>query len=109
MHNSIGFRIKSGWAMAILVAGDNQSARALDRRIIRLSDESIPATKQPYHVIEEIADAAEAEKEIARLCKIVSRIGNQEVTKLLKEYAGKYKLKSGGLVVGSDIDPQKIG
>jgi hypothetical protein len=46
---SIGCRVKSGWAMTVLLAGPVDSPRVLDRRRIQLSDPSVPDTIQTYH------------------------------------------------------------
>src|SRR3989304_1137473 len=46
---AIGCRVKSGWAMTVLVGGSVTAPRVLDRRRIELSDPTVPATVQPYH------------------------------------------------------------
>jgi hypothetical protein len=108
MNYAIGLRVKTGAAVAILVARNGNSFEAIDRQFIVLCDSDIPNTRQPYHVIEEISDSAKAEKEIARLCKIVRNISNKELRKMMKRYE-KHKLSKAALVVGSMIDPAKIG
>ena len=46
---TIGFRVKSGWATAVLLARPIQSPQVFDRRILELSDPAIPESRQPYH------------------------------------------------------------
>src|SRR5437016_367071 len=41
---TIGFRVKSGWPTAVLLAGPIQSPQVLDSRIVELSD---PAVQNP--------------------------------------------------------------
>jgi len=110
MNCAIGFRIKTGNAIVVAVAREGKGFEVVDRRIISLCDPALPTTRQPYHVIEEIADAVEAEREIARLCRIVRQIAKKEVSKLIASYKKqKYEFSKAALVVGSVIDPQKIG
>jgi len=81
----------------------------LDRQVLQLSDPSIPDTKQPYHVFETLS-GSEAEKEIERLNKIVFRIGSKAISGYLQALKKKsISLKGAGIVVGSDVDPAKIG
>jgi hypothetical protein len=110
MKCAIGFRIKTGNGIAIVVARNGKEFKAIDRRTISLCDPALPTTRQPYHVIEEIADPVKAEKEIARLCKIVRQIAKKEIVRLLNAYKKQdYEFGKAALVVGSVIDPQKIG
>src|SRR6059036_1571492 len=105
---AIGFRVKSGWATAVLISGPSESPRLLDRRIIDLSDPAVPDSKQPYHAVLEMAekDAAKTER---HLRGVVERFTSRSVTQLLKEYSNAGHAVAGiGLVVGSDIDPATI-
>jgi hypothetical protein len=105
---ALGFRVKSGWATAILLAGANQAPRVLDRRVVDLSDPDIPESRQPFHATLGLHEAAD-EKEAARLKKTVKRCTNNAVKRLLEDYRNRGQdLCGAGLVVGSDIDPAKI-
>jgi hypothetical protein len=46
---ALGFRVKSGWAAAVLLSGPVRSPRLCDNRAIDLSDARFPETRQPYH------------------------------------------------------------
>ena len=46
---ALGFRVKSGHAIAVALRGPVQSPVPLARVSVALSDPSIQATKQPYH------------------------------------------------------------
>jgi hypothetical protein len=46
---AFGFRVKSGWAAVVLLAGAHRSPRLCDSRTIDLSDSRFPETRQPYH------------------------------------------------------------
>jgi hypothetical protein len=109
VKNAVGFRVKSGWTLAVVMNVSGKSVKLVDRRVLQLSDPSTPDTKQPYHVIETLSGSA-AEKEIERLNKIVFRIGTKAVSSYLQEHKKKgISLKASGIVVGSDVDPAKIG
>ncbi|MCI0404726.1 MAG: ester cyclase [candidate division Zixibacteria bacterium] len=45
---ALGFRVKSGRAIAVLVSGSKNLPKVLDHRIILLSDPAQPDTIQPY-------------------------------------------------------------
>src|SRR5438874_12042865 len=46
---ALGFRVKSGWAAAVLLTGTARSPQLCDVRRIDLSDLRFPETRQPYH------------------------------------------------------------
>jgi hypothetical protein len=100
---SLGFRIKSGYAIAVVLAGPAASPTVVARRIVELSDPGVAETKQPYHdgFGTEHADP----REIARRVKIIERCAKKSIGALLKEAPAT----RAGLVVGSVIDPQQVG
>src|SRR5688500_17290714 len=46
---SIGFHVRSGYAIVLVVTGDVDSPHPVSRSIVELSDPHLPETKQPYH------------------------------------------------------------
>jgi hypothetical protein len=107
VHAAIGFRVKSGWATAILVAGSVRSPQVLDRRAIALCDPAIPESRQPYHAGMGMLETDEAK--VQRRREIIVRAAKRSVTDLMKDYrkAG-HEIRTIGLVVGSVIDPAKV-
>lgn len=105
---SVGLRIKSGHAIAIALAGPATAPAALGRFVVALSDPAIEETKQPYH--DGFGTAQQDQKEIARLTKIIRRCAGRSIAALLKDerFAGR-RCAGGRLVVGSLIDPAKVG
>src|SRR3984893_12152677 len=104
---AVGFRVKSGWAAAVLLGGPLQTPRALDRRRIELSDADVPETVQPYHAAMGLLE--EDGTKIRQRTKVVKRVAAQSVANLLEEFrAAGHLLRGAGLVVGSQIDPQAI-
>jgi len=102
-----GFRVKSGWAAAVLLTGPIGSPAVCDNRAIGLSDPRVPETRQPYH-----ADFGQLEtdaKKTNQRADIVHRETAQSITELLSDYRRKgYLITSACLVVGSRIDPATI-
>lgn len=111
---AIGFRVKSGRAIAIVLAGPPESPQVLARREIKLCDPAEPDSMQPYHAALEMT-GPKAAKEIERLVKIVQRATNASVGELIKECRNLGRdvgvgdeIRGAGLVVGSLIDPATI-
>ena len=104
---AIGFRVKSGWATAVLLRGPASAPSVLDRRRVELSDPATPQSRQPYHAGLEHETAAPAA--VARLTGVVARCARQSLDALLRDYgpAGR-KVRAIGVVVGSTVDPRTI-
>jgi hypothetical protein len=103
----LGLRVKSGWATAVLVV--RPGPRAVERRVVALSDDGIPGCTQPYHAVMKApkGDAAAVEK---RLCDAVRATTRKSVGELVNDFrqAG-HSVRAIALVVGSTIDPARIG
>lgn len=105
---AIGFRIKSGWATTVLLAGPARAPRVLDRRVTLLADPTDPEARQPYHAGLGTHEARAA-KAVKRLTKAVERFALRSVRALLVEYrAAAHRVRGAGIVVGSVIDPASI-
>src|SRR5213080_868062 len=105
---AVGFRVKSGWATAVLLVGPARAPRVADRRVIELSDPAVPTSRQPYHAVMDAAPARGAKLE-RRLRSVVARITRRSVRRLLHEYRRTgHAVRRVALVVGSDIDPARI-
>ena len=102
---ALGFRIKSGWAAAVLLRGPVRSPRLCDSRVIDLSDTRFSETRQPYHAAMGKLET-DPGKIRARL-RIVRRVARQSITRLLAEYRG-FVIRRAALVIGSQIDPASI-
>jgi hypothetical protein len=104
---ALGFRIKSGWAAAVLLTGPIGSPALRDNRVIDLSDPRVPETRQPYHAT--FGQLETDSKKTNRRADIVNRVTGQSVTKLLADYRRKgYSIARACLVVGSQRDPASI-
>jgi len=105
---ALGFRVKSGFAVAVVVSGSAAAPVALARRVVALSDPAVEETKQPYH--DGFGTAQEDQKEIARLTRIIQRCASRSIADLLAdEVFNDCRCRGAGLVVGSVIDPAAVG
>jgi hypothetical protein len=103
---ALGFRVKSGYAIAVALGGPVSSPAAISRHIVELSDPEVADTRQPYH--DGFYTHEEDAPTIARRVRIIERVAKRSVAALLKDerLAG---CRGAGLVVGSLIDPAKVG
>jgi len=50
---AVGFRVKSGWAAAVVLSGPSSSPSVLHSRRIELSDPAVPESRQPFHAVDD--------------------------------------------------------
>src|SRR5438093_8970236 len=104
---ALGFRVKSGWAAAVLLTGPAHSPQLCDVRRIELSDPRLPETRQPYHAA--MGKLETDTTKINRRVSVVRSIAQQSIATLVADYRGKgYAISCAALVVGSQIDPGSI-
>ena len=102
-----GFRVKSGWAAAVLLTGPIGSPALRDNRVIDLSDPRVPETRQPYHAT--FGQLETDAKKTNRRTSIAHRVTKQSITDLLSDYRRKgYSIRCASLVIGSQIDPASV-
>jgi hypothetical protein len=107
-HAALGFRVKSGWAAAVLLTGSARSPQLCDVQRIDLSDPQLPGTRQPYHAA--MGRLETDTKKISRRVDEMRRITETSITKLLARYRlQNFRIKRAALVVGSQIDPASVG
>jgi hypothetical protein len=99
---AIGLRVKSGHAIAVVLAGSPDAPRPVERRLIALSDPKVAETRQPYH--DGFYQTEEDAREIARRVRIVKRCAKRSVAALVDETGGV----RAAMVVGSVIDPRTV-
>src|SRR5256886_14460166 len=98
---AVGFRVKSGWATAVLLVGPARAPRVADRRVIELSDPAVPTSRQPYHAVMDAAPARGAKLE-RRLRSVVARITRRSVRRV---FGGE----QGGRPAGRRVCPRGRG
>jgi hypothetical protein len=105
---AVGFTVKSGWASAVLLSGPLTSPRVLDSRRLDLSDPALPESRQPYHA--GFGTARKGGPALSALVASVERFGRQSVIGVIREYRGRESdLRGAGIVVGSLVDPDRLG
>ena len=105
---TLGFRVKSGWAMAVLLAGPRNAPKLVRCQAVLLSDPKIPQSKQPCHAA---LDLPEKEGKALRkkLEGIVAGAAKKSVHELLKQARAEgYGVSGAVLVVGSLVDPATL-
>jgi hypothetical protein len=104
---TLGFRVKSGWAVAVLLAGPVESPQLIDRRIVQLCDPTVPQSKQPYHA--KMGTLQTDDAKVERLRKVIVKAAQESVSQLMKDFQrDNRQIRRANLVVGSDIDPARI-
>ena len=105
---ALGFRVKSGWAMAVLLAGSSSAPKLVRCRVVLLSDPKIPQSKQPHHAALDLP-GKEGKAITEKLCRVVAGAAKQSVQELLAQAAADgYGVVGAGLVVGSLVDPATL-
>jgi hypothetical protein len=99
---AVGLRVKSGYAIAVVLAGTRTAPEPIARRIVELSDPDVKETRQPYH--DGFFKTEEDQREIARRVRIVRRCAGRSVAALVDETGSA----RAALVVGSLIDPERV-
>ena len=104
---ALGFRVKSGWATAVLLSGPTAAPTVAERSQVALSDPAVPHSRQPYHADTGVAQTDSAV--LARLIEVVHRCARRSVTLLLNRHrAAGFRFVGAGIVVGSDASPDGI-
>jgi hypothetical protein len=115
--SAVGLRVKSGYAIAVVLDGSRAAPRAVARHVVDLSDPAVAASRQPYH--DGFFRTEEDTREIARRVAVVKRCARKSVRALVMslepESPAHRRRGEGGsgrlhatLVVGSLIDPRTV-
>jgi hypothetical protein len=104
---ALGFRVKSGWAAAVLLKGPARSPQLCDVPQIDLSDPQLPETRQPYHAA--MGKLETDGRKINRHVNVVRRVAEESIVTLLASYRQNgYTMRRAALAVGSQVDPTSI-
>ena len=106
--SALGFRVKSGWAMAALLAGSASEPLLVMCKPALLSDPQVPQSKQPHHA-ELRNPGKEGKTATQKLRSVVRAAARKSVKELLQEaQAARYEVRRAALVVGSMVDPATL-
>lgn len=103
---TLGFRVKSGWAAAVLIAKTKTAPAVIDSRLIELADPDVADSRQPYHAGFGTAQTDAAR--VARLVRGIERFSRRTIAALLAEYRGEHRVRRAAVVVASLTDPASI-
>ena len=106
---TIGLKVKTGRAIAILLRGPVDSPTVLKRGELMLADSSEPDTWQPYHVVMDLS-WEEAEEAVQPTARRIRTAASKAISEWARDArASGFDLSGVGLVAGSLQDPSKIG
>ena len=104
---ALGFRVKSGWAISILIGGSARSPHLRESDAINLSDPRNPEMRQPYHAAMGMLETDTTK--LKRRMQSVRQATEKSVVDLLNRCSHNgYAIRRAALVVGSVIDPESI-
>src|SRR5215469_357928 len=105
---AIGFRVKTGRATAVVMAGPASAPRVLSRKSLQLFDPAIPESYRPWHADLELP-ADEAKRVVPKALKAVERVAASALRELVAELQPAQGSIAGiALVAGSATDPESI-
>jgi hypothetical protein len=105
---AIGFRVKTGRATAVVMAGPASAPRVLSRKSLQLWDRAIPESHQPWHADFELPPD-ESARIVPMALKAVERVALSALGELVDEVRTTHGAIVGiALVAGSSIDPESI-
>lgn len=105
---TIGLRVKTGRATAVLLSGPLKSPRVLARHAVDLSDPRVPASRQPYHAGLELPEGENAPI-VRTACDAARAVALRVMRELSDEVRrAECELHGVGLVVSSDSDAQAL-
>ncbi len=102
---TLGFRVKTGWAAAVLIANTAKPA-VLDSRVVELADPGVADSRQPYHAGFGTAQTDTAK--VSRLVRGIERFARRTIAALVAEYRERYRLRNAAVVAASLTDPASI-
>src|SRR2546422_11703067 len=107
---AVGFRVKSGWAAAVVLSGPPSSPSVLHSRGIELSDPAVPESRQPFHGVDDAqGDLEPDEDRIQKRLEVVRHVAGQSLGKLLADCrTNGWAPHRAGIVTGSLVDPSAI-
>ncbi len=105
---AIGFRVKTGRATAVVMAGPVSAPRVLSRKSLQLWDPAIPESYQPWHAELELPPA-ESARVVPAALKAVERVALSALRELVGEIQpASASILGISLVAGSATDPESI-
>ncbi|HEU5235639.1 MAG TPA: hypothetical protein VFU37_00770 [Pyrinomonadaceae bacterium] len=106
---AIGFRAKTGRAIAVVLSGQPHLPFVVKKFELKLTDPNLPDTAQPYHVVMDLP-WEQSQKAAGKSVRAIEAVARKALAKLLKELQALDLAVQGVGVVGSkDRDLARIG
>ena len=80
---AIGFKPKTGRAIAVVLSGPKDAPELIKRKEIQLTDPLIPATFQPYHEVMEMP-WNESQKKVRPYIKAIEKVAAKALAQQLR-------------------------
>jgi hypothetical protein len=109
-RTALGFRVKSGWAAAVVLSDPLSSPSVLHSRRIELSDSEVPESRQPFHAVDDtLGDSEPDQNQIEKRLELVRSVTKGSIAKLWADTVthGWTPVRA-GMVTGSLVDPATI-
>jgi len=101
MDAALGFRVHTGWAAGVVLAGSASAPRVVDRRRFSLVEATDHDSVFVYHAAAGVGPAA-AERLLAAASEVAVRSARRDMSQLLSDLAAAgYRLRAVGLPVGA--------
>lgn len=98
---AIGFRVHSGWAAMVAVAGGGNSPKVVKRQRIELTDPRIPGAAQPFHEAEGL-DLKKAEQIVKRCSDSARALAQKAFRTAIDDLRRSgYRAAACGIIMGS--------
>ena len=106
---AIGFKPKTGRAVAVVLSGPKDAPELIKRKEIQLTDPLIPATFQPYHEVMEMS-WKESQKKVRPYIKAIEKVAAKALAQLIHELRAEGLEVAGVGITGSaDRELSRIG
>ncbi len=106
---TIGFKAKTGRAIAVVLSGPASAPQLVSRSELILTDPRIPATFQPYHEVMDLP-WTESQKKAKPFIRAIEKVAAKALAQLIHELRAQGLTVAGVGIVGSaDRDLSKIG
>jgi hypothetical protein len=81
---TLGFRVHSGWAALVALAGDPRAPRVVLRERIEMADPGHPGSRQPYHAAEGL-ELQDAERLLAGFADTARRMARRALGRVSRD------------------------
>jgi len=106
---AIGFRAKTGRAIAVVLSGQPHLPFVVRKFELKLTDPNVPDTAQPYHVVMDLP-WEQGQKAAGKSVRAIEAVARKALAKLLKELQSlDFAVEGVGVVGSKDRDLARIG